>query len=135
MKSAPTDCGSPANRDVLLDKDIYYVCSRCTACCRWPGDVRVEEDELPAMAAHLGLTVAEFIARHTRLRTNRSGLSLLEKENHECIMLDGTRCRIHPVKPAQCAGFPNKWRFPGWRQVCEAQPVPLAEARACGLVD
>jgi Fe-S-cluster containining protein len=52
-------------------------------------------------------------------------LSLTEKQNHECVMLDGRACRIHPVKPAQCAGFPNKWNFPGWRDVCEAVPVPV----------
>jgi uncharacterized protein len=40
-------------------------------------------------------------------------------------MLDGSACRIHPVKPGQCAGFPNKWNFPGWRDVCEAVPVPV----------
>ena len=32
MTHAPIDCGSPANRDVLLDADVYYVCRRCTAC-------------------------------------------------------------------------------------------------------
>jgi len=134
MTHAPIDCGSPANRDVLLDADVYYVCRRCTACCKWPGDVRLEDHEIPPIAAHLGLTVDEFIATHTRLRTNRKGLSLLEKDSHECIMLDGNHCRIHPVKPAQCRGFPNKWRVPGWRQVCEAEAVPLATARAMGLL-
>jgi len=134
MNPVPIDCGSPANHDVLLDADVYYVCRRCTACCKWPGDVRVEEREIPAIAAHLGLTTEQFIATHTRLRTNRKGLSLLEKDNHECVMLDGDRCRIHPVKPTQCSGFPNKWRFPDWRQVCQAEPVPLATARAMGLL-
>jgi hypothetical protein len=133
MNPLPTDCGSPANREVLLDRDIYYVCRRCTACCKWPGDVRVEEEELPAMAEFLGLPPAEFIARYTRLRANRRGLSLMEKDNHECVMLAGTECRIHPVKPLQCQGFPNRWRFPGWRELCEAEAVPIAEARARGL--
>ena len=36
------DCGSPANREVLLDPHVHYVCQRCTACCKWPGDVRLE---------------------------------------------------------------------------------------------
>ncbi len=135
MSKTPLDCGSPANRDVLLEPDVYYVCRRCTACCRWPGDVRVEDHEIPAMAAHLGLTEAEFIAAFTRLRTNRQGLSLREKDNHECIMLDGIECRVHPVKPVQCRGFPNKWRFPGWRDVCQAEAVPMATARAMGLTD
>lgn len=117
--------GSPSNRQVNLDPTVHYVCQRCTACCRWPGDVRLEEDELQPIAEHLGLGLQDFIAQFTRLRTNRQGLSLIEKENHECIMLDGQDCRIHGVKPAQCAGFPNKWNFPGWREVCEAIPVPV----------
>jgi Fe-S-cluster containining protein len=120
-----TDHGSPSNPDVHLDPSVFYVCQRCTACCKWPGDVRLEEPEIPRIAAFLGLTEPEFIARFTRLRTNRQGLSLIEKPDHECIMLDGNACRIHPVKPDQCAGFPNRWNFPGWRKICQAIPVPV----------
>ncbi|MGA0845504.1 MAG: YkgJ family cysteine cluster protein [Luteolibacter sp.] len=125
MKQSPAigDFGSPSNRTVDLDSHIFYQCQRCTNCCKWPGDVRIEADEIEKIAEFLGLDESEFIARFTRLRSNRQGLSLIEKENHECVMLEGNSCRIHPVKPAQCAGFPNKWNFPGWRQVCEAVPV------------
>ncbi len=119
--------GSPGNRDVVLEPGVFYVCQRCTACCKWPGDVRIDDAEITAIAAFLGLGEGEFIARYTRLRGNRQGLSLIEKDNHECIMLDGNACRIHEVKPAQCAGFPNRWNFPGWRQACEAIPVPVEE--------
>lgn len=118
--------GSPGNREVTLDAEVHYACQRCTACCKWPGDVRLEEDEIAPIAAFLDLTDREFLDGFTRLRTNRQGLSLVEKENHECIMLAGDACRIHPVKPGQCRGFPNKWNFPGWRQVCEAVVVPRA---------
>ena len=130
MTDQVTDCGSPANRDVMLDPDVRYVCQRCTACCRWPGDVRLEDDEIRPIAGFLGLAVEDFIQQYTRLRTNRQGLSLMEKSNHECIMLDGNACRIHPVKPAQCQGFPNKWNFPGWRQVCAARSESLTEPAA-----
>lgn len=115
--------GSPANREVDLEPGVFYQCQRCTACCRWPGDVRLEDAEIPVIAGFLGMSEQDFIQTYTRLRTNRMGLSLLEKENHECIMLDGDACRIHPVKPGQCAGFPNKWNFPGWREICKAVPV------------
>ncbi|MBM3862850.1 MAG: YkgJ family cysteine cluster protein [Verrucomicrobia bacterium] len=117
-------CGSPANRGTTLDPSVTYHCQRCTNCCRWPGDVRLEEDEIPRIAGFLGMSEEDFIRDFTRLRSNRSGLSLIEKENHECIMLDGRSCRIHEVKPTQCAGFPNQWNFPDWREVCEAIPVP-----------
>ena len=125
--------GSPGNRETFLEPNTFYQCQRCTACCKWPGDVRLEEEEIPRIAAFLDLTEQEFLDRFTRLRTNRQGLSLIEKENHECIMLDGHACRIHPVKPSQCAGFPNKWNFPGWQKVCEAIAIPIDEARQRGL--
>jgi Fe-S-cluster containining protein len=123
---APGGHGSPANASLALQPGVFHACRRCTNCCRWPGDVRLEDGEIPRIARFLGLAEDAFIERFTRLRTNRHGLSLIEKNNHECIMLDGNACRIHPVKPAQCAGFPNTWNFPGWEDVCEAEPVAIA---------
>ena len=119
--------GSPGNEQVVLNPDVYYVCQRCTACCKWPGDVRIDENDVSAIAAYLEIEEADFLTTYTRLRTNRQGLSLIEKENHECVMLEGNSCRIHAVKPSQCAGFPNRWNFPGWRNICEAIPVPIGE--------
>ncbi|MBP7951325.1 MAG: YkgJ family cysteine cluster protein [Verrucomicrobiales bacterium] len=109
------------------EKRTWFACQRCANCCKWPGDVVLWEDEADRIARFLGLPVAEFIERFTRLRANRTGLSLTEKENGECIFLDGIDCRINAVKPQQCRDFPNKWNFPGWRDRCEAIEVPLAD--------
>jgi Fe-S-cluster containining protein len=101
---------------------IHYTCQRCTACCRWPGLVKVGEAEIAAMARLLGVSDFDFIQHYTRLRPQRDGLSLIEKENGECVFLDGRDCRVQAAKPVQCAGFPNTWNFPGWRESCEAVP-------------
>lgn len=102
----------------------YYLCQRCGNCCRWPGDVRITDDETEAIASFLGLSVDEFVGRYTRLNANRTGLSIIDKPNGECIFLEGkNHCLIQSVKPVQCSGFPNEWRFPGWRDVCEAVEV------------
>jgi len=69
------------------------------------------------------MTVEEFVATHTRLRPDRQGLALVDKPNGECIFLADGACRVQPVKPEQCRGFPNRWNFPGWRDICEAIPV------------
>ena len=106
-----------------MQETIYYQCQRCTNCCRWPGFVRVDEAEIAAIAAHLGLAEDDFIQRYTRLRPQRDGLALIDKGNGECIFLEGRDCAVQPVKPVQCGGFPNTWNFPGWREVCEALPV------------
>ena len=102
---------------------VYWQCQRCTNCCKWPGDVIVTQEDVDRIAGFLNLPVDEFISDFTRLSANRRHLSLIDKEGgDECIMLDGRDCRINPVKPAQCSGFPNEWTFPGWRKFCEAVP-------------
>jgi Fe-S-cluster containining protein len=106
---------------------IHYHCQRCTACCRWPGFVKVDDVEIATIARYLGLSEDDFIQRYTRLRPQRDGLALIDKENHECIFLEGCDCAIQAVKPGQCAGFPNTWNFPGWREVCEAIPELIAK--------
>ena len=82
------------------------------------------EDDLQAISRFKGMGLYDFVAEFTALRQNRAGLTLTEKDNGECVFLDGNDCTINPVKPAQCRGFPNSWNFPGWREVCEAVPVP-----------
>jgi Fe-S-cluster containining protein len=107
---------------------IFYACQRCTACCRWPGEVRVTTEEIRRMAAHLGLDEDTFIQHYTRLRWDRRGLSLAERPNDECVLLEGDECRVQPVKPQQCRDFPNLWRFPGCETDCQAVPVELDKA-------
>ena len=104
---------------------IYYQCQRCTNCCRWPGDVKVTEDEITQIAGFLNMPRDEWIERYTRLRADRRGLSIIDRPDHSCIFLEGMDCVINEVKPQQCRDFPNKWNFPGWRQVCEAIPVEI----------
>ncbi len=101
---------------------IFWECDRCTACCRWPGQVRVTGAEVTRMAVHLGLTEDDFIQRFTQLNHDRTGLALIEHSSGACIFLDGADCRVQPVKPQQCRDFPNLWNFPGFEKVCRAKP-------------
>ena len=100
-----------------------YACQRCTNCCRWPGFVKLTEQDITSISAFLGLSEGDFIQRYTRLRPRRDGLALIDNPDESCIFLEGRDCRIQPVKPIQCSGFPNEWNFPGWRDVCEAVEV------------
>jgi Fe-S-cluster containining protein len=111
------------------EEDVTYVCQRCANCCRWPGEVPVSEREIDAISTHLGLPAPVFIEQYTKLRLNRTGLTLIEKPDGACIFLENNDCSINPVKPDQCRGFPNQWNFSGWRDVCEAIPVPKAQLK------
>ena len=97
-----------------------YACQRCTNCCRWPGFVKLTDSDISAISNFLGLSEIDFIQEFTRLRPRRDGLALTDQPDGACIFLEGRDCRIQPVKPIQCSGFPNEWNFTGWREVCEA---------------
>lgn len=114
---------------------IFYECERCTACCRWPGEVRLNEAEITRLAAFLGKSEFEFIQRYTRLTRDRRGLALADKANGECIFLEGNDCAVQPVKPRQCREFPNLWNFPGFEQVCCAIPRSVSNEEYKELVE
>lgn len=106
---------------------IFYECQRCTACCRWPGQVRLSDSEIARLASFKGISEHEFVQEYTRLNVQRSGLALKEKPNGECIFLEDTDCAVQPVKPQQCRDFPNRWNFPGFENVCRALPKLVDE--------
>ncbi len=107
---------------------IFLECQRCTACCRWHGQVRLTDGEISRLAAFKGLSEFDFIQQFTWLRTDRHGLSLSEKPDGECIFLEGEDCSVQSVKPQQCREFPNLWNFPGSEKSCHAIPRMLNDA-------
>ena len=99
-------------------------CLRCGACCRQPGDVRLQADETEAIAQFLRLAIHDFTSTYTRLRANRAGLVLAEAADGACIFLKDNRCRIQSVKPRQCRDYPGTWHIPGEKQFCRARRAP-----------
>ncbi len=99
----------------------HFQCLRCGTCCKWEGSVRVNEQEIKAIAEFLGIPEQEFIYAHTVLTPDRRSLSLMEKADGSCVYYEEETksCQINPVKPHQCAAFPREWNFPGWETLCE----------------
>jgi Fe-S-cluster containining protein len=113
---------------------IFHECDRCTACCRWPGQVRLTEMEISALSAYLSIAEPEFIDKYTCLAEDRRGLVLTDKENGVCIFLEGNNCSVQPAKPQQCRDFPNLWNFPGFEKVCRAIPREVSEPQYQRLI-
>ncbi len=112
----------------------FYDCQRCTACCRWPGQVRLTDAEITRLATFHGLSEHDFIQRYTRLAHDRRGLALQEQPGGACVFLVGDDCSIQPVKPQQCRDFPNLWRHPDADQLCRAIPREVTEDEYVRLV-
>jgi Fe-S-cluster containining protein len=107
-----------------MDTQAFYQCQRCGNCCRWPGTVKLTLEDIERMADFLKISPEEATETFTEIHPSRQWLVLKNRPAGECIFLEGINtCRIQKVKPIQCQGFPNKWNFPGWREVCEAIEV------------
>ncbi|MBN2163995.1 MAG: YkgJ family cysteine cluster protein [Pontiellaceae bacterium] len=98
----------------MLDTTILarFQCAGCGECCRWSGSVLLEDDDIRAMAEHLGLSEQDFIRDHTRLAPNRQQLALLDQEDGSCAFLAGNRCSVYEARPRQCRSFPYDWYVP-----------------------
>ena len=107
------------------------VCLRCGNCCRHAGEVRLAEHEVEVIADFLGLSAYDFTDRHTRLRSDRKGLSLLEGPDGACIFLGEppAACLIHEAKPQQCREFPKGWRYENVAALCPAWPCEPSAAQ------
>lgn len=97
-------------------------CQRCGACCGWPGEVKITEEEVTRLARFLQVSEEEFIQQHTRVRFWRTGLALAEKTDGRCVFLEGRDCRVHSVKPQQCRDFPVGWQNRHFQDLCRAVP-------------
>jgi len=102
---------------------VFFECQRCTACCRWPGQVCLTEAEITQLAAFKGVSENDFIQQFMRLRPDRRGLALQEKPDGACLFLEGQNCAVQAVKPQQCRDFPNRWMDSLWGK------RPLAQIR------
>ena len=95
-----------------------FQCTRCHACCRQEGYVRLRLGEAESIARFLGMNILSFTREYTVLTRDRQALSLIERKTGECIFLGDKGCRINEVKPGQCRDFPLKWQFSDFETIC-----------------
>ena len=86
---------------------LKFTCTQCGDCCTGaPGFVWVNQAEIDAMAAKLGLETDEFERRFVRKVGIRR--SLTEYPDGDCILLDPQtrKCSVYEARPRQCRTWP-----------------------------
>jgi len=104
---------------------LRFTCTGCGNCCTGnPRDywVEVSRAQQRRIAEHLGISLAWLRRRYVVRETEGEGLSM---RGGQCVFLDGQRCRIYPVRPAQCRGYPL------WPELLSDRTAWQAEARRC----
>ncbi len=103
------DCRDPRSHDSVDDRrwyrgGLHFECTQCGRCCTGaPGYVWVGEDEVRALASHLGLELDAFGRKYLRKVGRR--YSLVEKPNFDCVFYDHG-CTVYAARPAQCRTYP-----------------------------
>jgi uncharacterized protein len=106
---------------------LKFSCTGCGCCCTGaPGYVWVDDAEIEALSAAVGVDVKEFQQRFVRTVGSRE--SLVEYANGDCVFFDGeTRtCRVYDARPQQCRTWPfwqsNLVSPAAWEKTCERCP-------------
>lgn len=89
------------------DCGVRFECKMCGKCCgEEPGSIWVSEPEMEEIGRFLGIDKAQL--RKSYMVRRMGKISIDERENFDCVFLDEKtrKCKIYPVRPAQCRSFP-----------------------------
>lgn len=91
------------------------------------------EPDIARLAKASGRSEEEFIEHFTVLAVNRRQLSLADRPDGACILLDGNRCSLYEARPAQCRDFPRRWRVHSGCPALSRPPTPRPTGRKPAL--
>jgi hypothetical protein len=83
--------------------DQIFECRMCGDCCKGYGGTYLRETDVAAIAAYLGIDVAEFKSAYCE--SSGSKTILAQQPNGYCVFWNNL-CTIHPVKPRMCRQWP-----------------------------
>ena len=112
--------------ELWYEEGLAFSCLGCGRCCRGePGAIWVTEEEIRALAVHLGMEEPLFRRRCLTRRWGRP--SILERPNGDCLFLgsEGNRCTVYGLRPQQCR------LFPFWPSVLRSREAWEAERQRC----
>ena len=119
----------PGSPKLWYKDGLRFKCTGCGQCCTGaPGHVWVTAEEIADMAAHVGLTLEDFVDRYVRQVGDRYSLKERSK-TYSCVFLKDNKCSIYMHRPQQCRTFP--W----WQQNIQSLEDWQEAAKMCEGID
>ena len=107
---------------------LHFGCVQCGRCCTGaPGYVWVTAEEIKRLAKAKGMTPRQF--RLEFVVDYGEKMSLAERPNYDCVMLEDGRCSVYDCRPRQCRTFPF------WKHNIKNRRAWKRAARECPGVD
>jgi Fe-S-cluster containining protein len=112
----------------IYKKGLSFECQGCNYCCSVePGYVFLSQEDLDNLSSHFQISQNEFIEKYCRKVDLGFGyrISLLEKENYDCIFLTQKGCSCYGARPLQCRTYPF------WPAIVESESSWKTESLSC----
>lgn len=112
----------------IIKKGLSFQCQGCNYCCSVePGYVFLSQEDLNNLSKHFSLTQDSFIGKYCRKVDIGIGyrVSLIEKENYDCIFLTDKGCSCYQARPLQCKTYPF------WPSIVESKESWEKEGQLC----
>lgn len=113
----------------FYEHGVAFSCVKgCNYCCSCePGYVFLSQEDLERLCAMTNMGEEQFIKTYCRIVNmgSFSMISLLERDNYDCIFLTKMGCSVYDARPRQCRTYPF------WASVMENAETWEAEKAAC----
>jgi len=112
----------------FYEKGLRFECQGCNYCCSTePGYVFLSEQDIDTLSKGLSMDAQTFVETYCRIVDMGAFkmISLLEKDNYDCIFLTKEGCKVYPFRPLQCRTYPF------WAHVLEDSSTWEEEGRSC----
>ncbi|MBK5201779.1 MAG: YkgJ family cysteine cluster protein [Spirochaetaceae bacterium] len=112
----------------IYKKGLSFECQGCNYCCSVePGYVFLSQEDLDNLSLHFQISQSEFIDKYCRKVDLGIGyrISLIEKDNYDCIFLTKKGCYCYNARPLQCRTYPF------WPTIIESQKTWENEGQSC----
>lgn len=112
----------------FYNNGLKFSCQGCNYCCSSePGYVFLSQNDLTLLAQGMNMTEEAFINTYCR-KVDMGAfymVSLIEKENYDCIFLSEKGCKVYNFRPTQCRTYPF------WANVLENETTWNEESKLC----
>ena len=79
-----------------------YLCGKCGICCRKCHPIRLEPEDIQAIANYLHVSIPRFYLEYVDIYKDH----FILKGTRPCRFLRGNLCSIYPVRPLVCRFYP-----------------------------
>ncbi len=119
-------------RRVAEDVEEKTDCRACANCCK-VAETNITKRDVARLAKSMRISEKQFIVNYTTMsaQEEEEEETILRRNEHGCIFLDGNDCSVYDSRPDTCRDFPHLVRGAGsiqsrmWQMIDRATYCPI----------